>query len=73
MPEHNTYGTLRQRGHRVAVRRTLVQPVVTEVIAVLEPVGRDPFIDGPASPSCQSWRPRPRRRPAPAHRKEQQS
>ena len=65
MPEHKTYGTLIQRGRRTTVRRTLVQPVVTELVAVLEPVGRDPFIDGPADP-CQSWRPRPRRRPVPA-------
>lgn len=27
--------------------RTLVAPVVTELAAVLEPVGRDPFLDGP--------------------------
>jgi hypothetical protein len=29
------------------MRRTLVQPIVTELVPVLEAVGRDPFIDGP--------------------------
>jgi hypothetical protein len=38
--------------------RTLVQPIVTELVPVLEPVGRDPFIDGPDDPArCQSSRP----------------
>jgi hypothetical protein len=39
-------------------RRTFVTPVVTELAAVLEPVGRDTFNDCPDDVvRCRSWRP----------------
>ena len=47
MPEPRSHGPLQERIRRPQVRRFLVQPVVTERVPVLEPVGRDPFIDGP--------------------------
>jgi hypothetical protein len=47
MPEPGSHGPQRERDSRSPVRRTLVLPIVTELVPVLEPVGRDPFIDGP--------------------------
>ena len=40
------YGQLFRRPPGPPASRTIVAAVVTEVAAVLEPVGRDPFIDG---------------------------
>lgn len=40
-------------------RRTFVTPVVTELIAALEPVGRDPFNDCPDDAArSRSWTPK---------------
>ena len=50
MPEPRSHGPLRERIGRSPERRYLVQAVVTERVPVLEPVGRDPFIDGPDFP-----------------------
>jgi hypothetical protein len=64
MPEPGTQTPLGERILRQPVRRILVRPIVTEIVPVLEPVGRDPFIDGPDDlVRCQS-RPRARRRRA---------
>ncbi len=66
MPEPRSHGTLLERDPRSEVRRFLVLPTVTELVPVLEPVGRDPFIDGPDDlVRHTSWRPRAMRRPAP--------
>jgi hypothetical protein len=47
-------------------QRTFVGAVVTELAVALEPVTRDPFMDGSgdaARLARGSWRPKPRRRP----------
>jgi hypothetical protein len=49
MPAMQTPLTLRERSWQMPeppARRTLVAAVVTEMAAVLEPVVRDPFLDG---------------------------
>lgn len=50
MPELRPNGPLPGSDSRSPARRTLVLPIVTELVPVLEPVGRDPFIDGPEFP-----------------------
>jgi hypothetical protein len=49
MPESRSFEPLGTRFRSPIgppARRTFVEAVVTELAAVLEPVGRDPFIDG---------------------------
>jgi hypothetical protein len=69
MSEYRTHATLGAPRRLCSVppaQRTFVSAVVTELAMALEPVARDPFMDGSddAPRSARgSWRPRPRRRP----------
>jgi hypothetical protein len=69
MSEHRTHATLGEPGRLGFVppaQRWFVSAVVTELAVALEPVARDPFMDGSddAPRSARgSWRPRPRRGP----------
>jgi hypothetical protein len=69
MSEYRTHATLGEPRRLCSVPpapRTFVRAVVTELAMALEPVARDPFMDGsddaPRS-TRESWRPKPRRRP----------
>jgi hypothetical protein len=63
---HTTLGEHRPLCSVPPAQRTFVRAVVTELAMALEPVARDPFMDGSdvAPQSARgSWRPKPRRRP----------
>lgn len=44
---HNAHGERVRRSPGTPARRILLQPLVTEMASVLEPVCRDPFMDSP--------------------------
>jgi hypothetical protein len=63
---HATFGEPRRLGSVPPAQRTFVRAVVTELAMALEPVARDPFMDGSDdAPRAArgSWRPKPRTRP----------
>jgi hypothetical protein len=63
---HATLGAPRRLCSVPPAQRTFVRAVVTELAVALEPVARDPFIDGSDDAPLTargSWRPKARRRP----------
>jgi hypothetical protein len=65
MPEYQTHPPLGERFRHPPgspARRTIVRAVVTELVPVLEPIGRDPFIDGSDDVTRRRTSPLARRR-----------
>ena len=68
MSEYRTHATLGEPRRLRSVppaQRTFVRAVVTELAVALEPVARDPFIDGSddAPRMARGWTPKALRRP----------